>query len=244
MKQDILMNSSLYGYWSSWPSSFFNRQWFWDAEITQTAWSVTVEWRGCFLSLFTWSCSTVIIILFNVSGSFHYQSAGIMGCKLWLQGSGWAKRKCNDPVFLQELIGVMYLKASPRTEAQTRNWRILPTAACAPPGYSVFWHYPVHKGSRFLARAATLTTLARAQCCSEAQSLSLQLKGRGSADILKTQRESQEKNEFFFSLGPGGRVKIISRFLYICQRFFLLYDFNFNMKTEICFGSFIMFEFS
>lgn len=164
------MNSSLNGYWSSWPLPIFYRQWFWAAEITQNAWSVTVEWRGCFLSLFIWSCSIIItIIMFNVSGSFDYQSAGIMGCKLWLRGSRRAKRKSNDPVFLQELVRAMYLKASPWTEAQTRNWRILPTAACAPPGYSVHWHYPVHKGRRSLARAASLRTLAQAQCCSEAQ---------------------------------------------------------------------------
>lgn len=186
------MNSSLNGYWSSWPLPIFYRQWFWAAEITQNAWSVTVEWRGCFLSLFIWSCSTIItIIMFNVSGSFDYQSAGIMGCKLWLRGSRRAKRKSNDPVFLQELVRAMYLKASPWTEAQTRNWRILPTAACAPP--------------RLLC-ALTLSTAQRKEISSKgsiikdpgpgsmllrgSKSLSWQLKGRGSADILKTWRES------------------------------------------------------
>lgn len=126
MKHGILMNSSLYSYWSS----FFYRQWFWDAEITQNAWSVTVGWRGCFRSLFIWSCSTAIIIIFNVSGSFHYQSAGIIGCKFWLQGSGWAKRRSNDLVLLQELIRAMChhpgQKHKPTTEGFCQLQHVLP----------------------------------------------------------------------------------------------------------------------
>jgi len=66
-------------------------------------------------------CSAVIIIIFNTSGSFHYQSAGITDCKLWLSGTGLANRKSNGSVFPQELVKAMCLEESPRTEAQTHN---------------------------------------------------------------------------------------------------------------------------